>query len=220
MCVIGLLCRYNLKQNALKDLIQLQKNREIVIKPCDKGAGIIILDFEEYLRACYEHLNSRTKNGLPYYEKVDEFEPERAKAKIGVALKEGLENKYISEEEFKAMCPDEKTPGKFYCNFIVHKEHTHGEAPPPRPITSGCGSITEGISTFVHYHIKELSTQHETYLKDTPDFLRKIAQVNKGPKLNERALLATFDVEGLFTNIVHDEGLHCLQKQLEVRNNP
>ena len=29
---------------ALKDLIKLQKEKVIVIKPCDKGAGIIILD--------------------------------------------------------------------------------------------------------------------------------------------------------------------------------
>ena len=42
---------------ALKDLINLQKERQIVIKACDKGAGIIILDFDEYLRACYKHLS-------------------------------------------------------------------------------------------------------------------------------------------------------------------
>ena len=36
------------EQDALKELIKLQKDRQIVIKPCDKGAGIIILDFKEY----------------------------------------------------------------------------------------------------------------------------------------------------------------------------
>ena len=38
--------------NALKDLINLQKDRKIVIKACDKGAGIIILNFNEYVKAC------------------------------------------------------------------------------------------------------------------------------------------------------------------------
>ena len=79
------------------------------------------------------------------------------------------------------MCPNDKNPGKFYCNFKVHKEHVHGEAPPPRPITSGSGSITEGIATFVEFHIQGISTKHETYLQDTPDFLRSIALINKGP---------------------------------------
>ena len=33
---------------ALKELISLQRNRVITLKPCDKGAGIIILKFELY----------------------------------------------------------------------------------------------------------------------------------------------------------------------------
>ena len=27
-----------------------------MVKACDKGAGIIILDFNNYLKACYDHL--------------------------------------------------------------------------------------------------------------------------------------------------------------------
>ena len=46
--------------NALKQLIQLQKDRKIVIKACDKGAGIIILNFDTYMKACYDHLLSKT----------------------------------------------------------------------------------------------------------------------------------------------------------------
>ena len=45
----------NLPKNeieAIKELIKLQKERIIVIKPCDKGAGIIILDFPVYMKAC------------------------------------------------------------------------------------------------------------------------------------------------------------------------
>ena len=38
------------EKEALKELIRLQKERQIVIKPCDKGAGIIVLDFSEYMR--------------------------------------------------------------------------------------------------------------------------------------------------------------------------
>ena len=45
---------------ALKELIKLQQERKIVIKRCDKGAGIIILNFEDYVNACNVHLNSHT----------------------------------------------------------------------------------------------------------------------------------------------------------------
>ena len=42
--------------NALKELTKLQRDRIIVIKACDKGAGIIILNFDDYLKVCYSHL--------------------------------------------------------------------------------------------------------------------------------------------------------------------
>ena len=44
---------------ALKHLGKLQRERIITIRPCDKGAGIVILDFKMYMRACYEHLLSK-----------------------------------------------------------------------------------------------------------------------------------------------------------------
>ena len=201
--------------NALKDLIRLQKDRIIVIKACNKGAGIMILNFNEYMKACYEHLLSKTKDNKPYYKEVDNFEVERSKKKIRNVLLYMLENKILSNLEFNAMCADDKNPGRFYCNFKVHKKHAHKEAPPVRPIISGSGSITEGIATFVEHHIQPISTSHDTYLQDTPDFLRLISDINQGPKLNKNAMLVTWDVDGLFTNIIHKDGLQNLQELLE-----
>ena len=48
----------NEENEALKTLIKLQKERQIVVKPCDKEAGIIVSDFQEFLRACMEHLEA------------------------------------------------------------------------------------------------------------------------------------------------------------------
>ena len=41
---------------------QVKKEKTIIIKPCDMGAGIIILDYEVYFKACYEHLFLVQKN--------------------------------------------------------------------------------------------------------------------------------------------------------------
>ena len=67
----------NLPQNeikALKELIQLQKDHSIIIKRCDKGSGIIVLDFYDYMKAAEEHLESKHElpNGekVPFYTKV------------------------------------------------------------------------------------------------------------------------------------------------------
>ena len=74
------------------------------------------------------------------------------------------------------------------------KNHKENEAPPPRPITSGAGSITEGIATFVEHFIKDIATTHETYLQDTPDFLRNIDELNQQGELPQNALLLVIDV--------------------------
>ena len=72
------------KIHALKVLVRLQRERIITIKACDKGAGIMILDFKSYMKACYDHLLSSQPNPEEgaepnmYYKKEDEFALERA----------------------------------------------------------------------------------------------------------------------------------------------
>ena len=90
---------------------KLQKDRQIVVKACDKGAVIIIVDFNDYLKACYEHLSSHTADGKPYYTQVNELEVEKTKTKIMYILEEALKNEIIYQSEFNAMCADEKGPG-------------------------------------------------------------------------------------------------------------
>ena len=63
------------EQQGLYDLIELQKNGVLTLKQCDKGAGIIILNNEAYLKSCYDHLNmTYDESGLSYnyYDHVDE----------------------------------------------------------------------------------------------------------------------------------------------------
>ena len=211
------------EMRALKELIQLQKERKITIKPCDKGAGIMILDFEEYLRACTSHLESKQfqPNGeeYPFYEKVTEDKFKEAQNDIQKLLEEGFNNEYITTEEFDAMKPTEKTPGKFYCTFKVHKPHPENRAPPERPIISGSGSITENPSLFVEHHLKDLATKHDTYIQDTQDFLRKIEKINQEGRLPTNALLVTLEITGLFTNIPQDKASQAAGEALGEREN-
>ena len=82
--------------------------------------------------------------------------------------------------------------------FKVHKKHVPGRAPPERPIISGSGSITEGISQFVQHHIQDLSVKHPSYIQDTPDVLRCR---NDLENVTNEAILVTCDVSALYTNI-------------------
>ena len=71
----------------------------------------------------------------------------------------------------------------------------------------------------MEHHIQQISTTHETYIQHTPDFLRMINKINKGPKSREQAFLVTLDVDGLFTNITHTKGLQTLQNKLQEKQN-
>ena len=209
---------------ALKELIRLQKERVITIKAADKGAGIVILDFQDYMKSCYEHLLSNVpsqnneEEPQMYYKSCDEFAAERAKTKIICVLKEALENKTITQEEFSIMNPEEKDPARFYCNLKVHKQSEHKKIPPVRPIISGSGSLTENISLYVEHFIKDVATKHPSYLQDTPHLLRVLHKLNKGKKLPPNAVLVTADITGAYANIPQDDGSECLREALEDQN--
>ena len=66
-------------------------------------------------------------------------------------------------------------------------------------------------SGLVEHHLKPLGIKHDSYLQDTPDFLQTVQRNNSGPNLSPKTLLATFDVIGLFINVIHDEGLKATE---------
>lgn len=99
----------------------------------------------------------------------------------------------------------------------MHKTYETKTAPPPRPIISGVGSMTENISLYVQHHIQNISKTHPSYLQDTPDFLRTIETINEGPNLPPNALLVSMDATALFDNIPHGEGLETLEAALDER---
>ena len=99
---------------AVKELIRLQRDRVIVIKACDKGAGLILLNFKDYMNACYEHLLSRieTKNNQPqyYYKQVDCLFLEKAKINIEDVLIEAHSLDFLTKNEYNIMNPRDCEP--------------------------------------------------------------------------------------------------------------
>ena len=62
-----------------------------------------------------------------------------------------------------------------------------------RAIVSQCGSMISNIGKVVDYHIKDVSTQHASYLQDTPHLIRKIEEINDRGKLPENSMIKTFE---------------------------
>ena len=93
-----------------------------------------MLTTDEYLRSCYNHLSSVRVNEdgseSPYYCKSDNKTLDQAKSEILSVLKEAKDQDIITADDFEAMDPTEKGPGRFYQLFKVHKQHQEGHAPP------------------------------------------------------------------------------------------
>ena len=86
----------------------------------------------------------------------------------------------------------------FYTLTKIHKP-----TPVGRPIISGCDGPTERISAFVDRLIQPIAQKQDSYLKDTTDFLNFI----ESTKLPKNTILVSMDVNSLYTNIPHEEGV-------------
>ena len=94
--------------------------------------------------------------------------------------------------------------------YLLPKVHKPGN--PRRPIISGNGSPTEHISLFVDSFLNPLVPRISSYIHDTPDFLRRILDIQH--QVPSTAIIGTFDVSSLYTNIPHDEGIDACSKAL------
>ena len=137
---------------------------------------------------------------LPFYKPSSNTQLQKVKKDILCTLKHAKSNGWITQAEFTAMDPSEADTGRFYQIFKVHKDHPPNSIPPARPIISGNGSITENLSRFVDFHAKPLVKELPSYIKDTPDFLRKLSLVNSQGKIPDNAMLVSIDVSALYTN--------------------
>ena len=64
--------------------------------------------------------------------------------------------------------------GRFY---LLPKIHKRLQNVPGRPVISDSGYYMENISAFLEFHLKPLVQKVKSYIKDTNDFLRKIASL-------------------------------------------
>ena len=76
--------------------------------------------------------------------------------------------------------PDDTRVPRFYILPNIHKPGN-----PSRPILSSCGSLNEGISHFVEFHLGPLVKKIPSYIKATTDFLNKIRNLRKSAITND-----------------------------------
>lgn len=185
----------------------LKSNQDIVIKPADKGSATVIMDKGAYLAEGYRQLNN-----IHHYVKLDApIYPQTARTISNIVQK--LESsKFLTDKQSDYLSPSEDSrPRRFYLLPKIHKPEAKwsvaNKMPPGRPIVSDCGSESYEIAEYIDSFLQPLASLHPAYVKDTPDLINKIKDI----QINENSILASIDVDSMYTNIDNLAGLEAVK---------
>lgn len=199
------------QQNLSKDeqcaIQELAKDSEIIIKPADKGGAIVIMNSTDYITEAYRQLNDET-----FYRKLNTDPTIDFKNIIVELTSQALEQNWITKDEFNYLNKQHPVTPVFYMVPKIHKSLIN---PKGRPIVASIESLLEPLSNFVDFFIKPFVQKLPAYIQDSTDVINKISELQDLPT---DTILATFDVESLYTNISHERGIIALEYYLQNRS--
>ncbi|CAJ0947585.1 unnamed protein product [Ranitomeya imitator] len=91
----------------------------------------------------------------------------------------------------------------FYMLPKIHKDSTR---PPGRPIVSSIGSMCERASEYLDFFLQPIASSLPSFIRDSSHFIGMCDQV----VLPTNFLLVTCDVESLYSNIGHKDGVEAI----------
>ncbi len=175
----------------------------IIVKPADKGGAVVVWGREQYIQEGLRKLTNPE-----YYLALTANPLESMTIQLTNFLSTAKDNNWISQKEYDfLLCKDPRVPS-FY---MLPKIHRNLESLPGRPIISGNGSLTESASQYVDFFIKPYVCTLPSYIQDSTHVLNKINDMKSAGE----SLLVTMDVESLYTNIDHVEGLEAVEHFFE-----
>ncbi|CAM4659574.1 unnamed protein product [Lepidochelys olivacea] len=189
---------HNLSHAERNAIHSLRNNSDIIIKKADKGGAVVVMNRSEY-----EQEAARQLSNTSFYKPLPSDPTESYQKQLQHLLKKLPEK---AQDQIRTDTPLEPRPGIFYLLPKIHKPGNPG-----RPIISGIGTLTAGLSGYVDSLLRPYATSTPSYLRDTTDFLRKLQSIGDLP---DNTILATMDVEALYTNIPHKDGLQAVKNTI------
>lgn len=155
----------------------------------------------------------RQLNNTNYYKKLTEPIYLTNVPKIRMILNKLKYEGYICSKQFDFLLgPTVPRPRIFYILPKIHKppeKWPHpSKMPEGRPIISNVESETYHISQYIDSFVNPLAMKHDSYLKNTYDFINKIRNKN----ISKEAFIVTADVSALYTNMDHTRTINCVRE--------
>ncbi|CAN7978809.1 unnamed protein product, partial [Ixodes persulcatus] len=198
--------RGNLSRREQQVLTNLKSREDVIIRPADKGGGVVVMNRADYMREALTQLENPN-----FYLRLPDDPTKRFSIIINRTLEDLRNSNKINGDQYNYLQSKNAHPGVFYMLIKVHKPNNPG-----RPIISGIGTPTERISEFVDHAIKHIPPLLQSYVKDTTHFLNLIDHMNGSGLVSQESILVTIDVSSLYTNIPHNEGLAAVEEFLSL----
>ena len=200
--------RDNLTHNERLALTSLKKYPNILFRKADKGSCTVVMNRDQYINEAESQLsNPRFYRKLPTDHNLDS----QARTIIQAQLLSLHNKRCISPKEYSYLYDSTLSTTKRTLYFVpkIHKDLVswpNPNCPPSRPIISDVGSPTYIVGKFISSKLREISTLHDSYIKDTYDFISQL----RSHQFPADVALVTIDVQSLYTNIDTDSGLKAV----------
>ena len=190
----------------MEALRNLELRKDVIIRPADKGGAVVVMSLDKYDQGIKSQLMDTN-----HYTALPSNPTANVKTKIDGFIDTSLMRGFITDKEKQFLVKDHPVCPVIYG---VPKIHKTLENPPLRPIVSSIGSLTEPLSQYVDHFLRTHVQNLPSYLGDTTDVLNLIQNLKCE---HADIILASLDVQSLYTCIPHDAGLEAISHYLNTR---
>ncbi|KAJ8022711.1 hypothetical protein HOLleu_37688 [Holothuria leucospilota] len=175
----------NLSPEEREALLSLKRNKNLIIKPADKGGAVVVWQKDLYVAEADKQLSDQTA-----YTELPSDPTSDSQALVKKTLTNLIRNNQLPKSATSLLHPCPQI-SNFYLLPKIHKANNPG-----RPIVSSHSCPTVLISEFLDSVLFPLVSALPSFVQDTPHFLRLIQDFEFPENCGER-LLFTMDVSSL-----------------------
>ena len=176
----------NLSKDERKGLKELQSVTSVVILPANKGRSTVILNREDYLGKCMDHISNGT------YLLLKKDPTTKIKTKILKQLKALKDNKCTDNKLYYYLKPTDSPAPRFYGQSKTLKPGV-----PIRPNVSYSGSPLYNLKKYITNILKAYVKVENSSTKNSFTFSNCIRNV----PIEDYEIMVSFDFTSLYTNI-------------------
>ncbi|CAJ0928207.1 unnamed protein product, partial [Ranitomeya imitator] len=189
-------------------LSALKDNKQIVIKPADKGGSIVVLDRDYYMQEIRTQLSD-----LDTYQPIGNNSTFEISREIKDLVAHYTTTGTIDIKLGEFLVKQHPVTPVFY---TLPKIHKHPLRPPGHPIVASTESLLSPLAITLEKILSPLVPRIKSYLKDTTGFLTSLKNIGRLP-IN--CLLVSMDVNSLYTSIRHQDGIESVMSFLSSHTN-